>query len=353
MKIQKIEKSRLTPEVFESKVFGKTFADHMLICQYKDGKWGEPEIREFGNLSFSPATHAFHYGQACFEGMKAFKGENGEVYLFRPEKNFERINKSAERLGMVQIPEEVFLDGLKALIDVDRNWVPETYGTSLYIRPVLFSTEDVISARGSHEFLFAIICSYAPNYYNKPLRVKVADHYSRAANGGVGFAKAAGNYGASFYPTTLANEEGFDQIIWTDAATHQYFEEAGTMNIFVRIGDTLLTAPTSERILNGVTRDSLITLAKENGWNVEVRPVSVKEVYEAHKNGELKEVFGCGTAVVLNNFEAIGYPDEVLELPKLEDIDAWGPILKQQMNEIQYGKAEDPFGWRVLVEKKY
>lgn len=353
MKIQKVEKSRLTPSVFESNVFGKSFTDHMLICEYKNGKWGEPEIREFGKLSFSPATHAFHYGQACFEGMKAFKGENGDVYLFRPEKNFERINKSAERLGMVPIPEEVFMEGLKALIDVDRNWVPETYGTSLYIRPVFFSTEDVISARGSEEFIFAIICSFAPNYYNKPLRVKVADHYSRAANGGVGFAKAAGNYGASFYPTTLAKEEGFDQIIWTDAATHQYFEEAGTMNIFVRIGDTLLTAPTSERILNGVTRDSLITLAQKNGWNVEVRPVSVKEVYEAHKNGELKEVFGCGTAVVLNNFEAIGYPEEVLELPKLEEFEAFGPILKQQMNEIQYGKAEDPFGWRILVEKKY
>lgn len=351
MNIQKIEKTRLTPEVFESKSFGSTFADHMLICEYKEGNWGEPSIRPYGNISFSPAMHALHYGQACFEGMKAFKGENGDVYLFRPEKNFERINKSAERLGMPSIPKEVFIDGLKALVDIDRDWVPAKYGMSLYLRPVIFSTEEIISARGSENYIFAIITSVAPDYYNKPLRVKVADHYSRAANGGVGFAKAAGNYGASFYPTALAKEEGFDQVIWTDAATHTHLEEAGTMNVFVRINDTLITAPISDRILNGVTRNSLIQLAKINGWNVEERMIEVKEVYEASKNGTLKEVFGCGTAVVLNNFSAIGYVDKVMELPAIDE-NSWGAKLKKQMNEIQYGKVEDPLGWRVLVERK-
>lgn len=352
MKINKTTHSRFSPQVFDSKTFGVNFSDHMLVCEYQDGKWGEPEVKPYGKLAFSPATHAFHYGQACFEGMKAFKGEQGEVYLFRPEKNFERINKSAERLGMPTIPESVFLDGLHTLIDIDRQWVSPTRGTSLYLRPVLFSTEEIISARGSSKFMFAIITSHAPNYYNKPLRVKVADYYSRAANGGVGFAKAAGNYAASFLPTTLAVKEGFDQIIWTDAATHQYFEEAGTMNIFVRINDTLITAPISERILNGITRDSLIRLAKDNGWNIEERKISVKEVYGAHKDGSLKEVFGCGTAVVLNNFSAIGYPEETLELPDTNDFEAWGPVLKKQMNDIQYGSAKDPYNWRVLVEER-
>ncbi|MCT7904537.1 Branched-chain-amino-acid transaminase 1 [Candidatus Ornithobacterium hominis] len=351
MRIENIEKTRLTADVFEEKNFGSSFSDHMLVCEFKENEWQEPVIKPYGQINFTPAMHALHYGQACFEGMKAFKGENGDVFLFRPEKNFERINKSAERLAMPAIPKEIFLDGLKALIDLDRAWVPSKYGMSLYIRPVIFSTEEIISARGSNSFMFVILTSIAPDYYNKPLRVKVADHYSRAANGGVGYAKAAGNYGASFYPTGLAKEEGFDQVIWTDAATHSYFEEAGTMNIFVRIEDKLLTAPISDRILNGVTRDSLILLAEKNGMTVEQRPIEVSEVYEANQNGSLKEVFGCGTAVVLNNFSAIGYTDKVMELPEITE-ESWGPQLKKQMNEIQYGIADDPFGWRVLVERK-
>ena len=350
MYIEKVKNSRFTPESLEIKTFGNTFADHMLICEYKNDVWGEAKIIPYQNLNFSPATQAFHYGQACFEGMKAYKGEDGEVYMFRPEKNFERINNSAIRLNMPPVPKDVFMDGLKTLLDLDREWVPQKYGMSLYLRPFIFATEPMITARSSQEFMFCIITAVAPDYYAKPLRVKIANKYSRAANGGVGYAKAAGNYAASFYPTRLAREEGFDQVIWTDANTHEYIEEAGTMNVFVRINNTLITAPTSERILNGVTRRSIIELAQSNGWEVQERPVKVSEVEDAHKNGQLKEVFGCGTAVVLNNFSAIGYPTVTLDLPELSEEESWGRQLKKQLMDIQNNVCEDSFGWRMKVE---
>lgn len=352
MIIEKIKESRFTPEIFNIQGFGTAFADHMLVAEYKDGKWSEPVIKPYGKIEFTPAISVAHYGQGIFEGMKAYKNENGDVYLFRPEKNFERINKSAERLNMPQIPEDIFMEGLKALIDIDRQWVPSKYGMSLYIRPVMFATEEAITARSSNEYMFVILTAVAPNYYNKPLSVKIADVYSRAANGGVGFAKAAGNYAGSFYPTALAREEGYDQVIWTDDATHTYIEEAGTMNVFVRIGNKLLTAPTSERILNGVTRDSMIELAKHLGLDIEIRKITVEEIYNAHKSGELKEVFGVGTAVVVNNYNAIGYGDERLPLEDLSETESYGKMLKKHLVDIQMGINEDPFGWRVKVEEK-
>ena len=350
MIIEKIKDSRFTPEVFNINTFGTAFADHMLLCWYKDGKWGEPIIKPYGKLEFTPAISVSHYGQGIFEGMKAYKGKDDEVFLFRPEKNFERFNRSAVRLDMPQIPEEIFMDGLKALVDLDRDWVPAKYGMSLYLRPVMFATEEAITARSSNEYLFAILTAVAPNYYDKPLSVKIADRYSRAANGGVGFAKAAGNYAGSFYPTHMAREEGYDQVVWTDDATHTLIEEAGTMNVFVRIKDKLLTAPTSERILNGVTRDSVLKLAEKLGIEVEVRPITVEEVYQSHKKGDLKEVFGVGTAVVVNNYMAVGYANERLELADLPEDESYGKILKKNLVDLQMGINEDPFGWRVKVE---
>lgn len=352
MYIEKTKNSRLTPESLEITTFGNTFADHMLICEFKNNSWGEPKIIPFQNLSFSPAMQAIHYGQACFEGMKAYKDENNDVFMFRPEKNFERINKSAVRLNMPSIPEEVFMGGLQTLLDLDRDWVPNKYGMSLYIRPFIFATEPMITARSSEEFVFCIITAVAPDYYAKPLRVRIADKFSRSANGGVGYAKAAGNYAASFYPTRLAREEGFDQVIWTNAATHEFIEEAGTMNVFVRINDTLITAPISERILNGVTRSSIIELARHKGWEVEERPIKVSEMKAAHKDGSLKEVFGCGTAVVLNTFSAIGYSDETLDLKEMSIEESWGKQLKKHLMDIQNNREEDPFGWRLKVDKK-
>lgn len=351
MIIEKIKESRFTPEVFNIQTFGTEFSDHMLLCWYKDGKWGEPIIKPYGKLDFTPAISVGHYGQGIFEGMKAYKGSNGDVYLFRPEKNFERLNKSAVRLDMPELPEHIFMEGLKALVDLDRQWVPATHGMSLYLRPVMFATEEAITARSSNEYLFAILTAVAPNYYNKPLSVKIADRYSRAANGGVGFAKAAGNYAGSFYPTHLAREEGYDQVVWTDDATHTFIEEAGTMNVMIRIGDKLITAPTSERILDGVTRDSMLQLAAKLGIEVEVRKITVQEVYNAHKSGDLKEVFGVGTAVVVNNYVAVGYGDERLELPMLAAEESYGQILKKNLVDLQMGVSEDPFGWRVKVQE--
>src|SRR5690606_21468951 len=256
--------------------FGNTFIDHMIICEYEDGKWGDVKLVPYGPLPFSPAMMGVNYGQACFEGMKAYKDKDGEVFLFRPEKNFERINKSAARLAMPAITEEMFLGGLKALVDIDRDWIPQGEGNSLYIRPLIFATEEALKARISNKYMFAIVATPAKSYYSEPVSVLISDFYSRAANGGVGSAKAAGNYAASFYPTQLANDLGYEQVIWTDDATHEYFEESGTMNVFVRINDTIYTPPTSEKILDGITRNSFIQLAEKRGVELKVEPVSVK-----------------------------------------------------------------------------
>lgn len=351
MIIQKSTSPRISEFDPENFSFGNMFSDHMVICEYENGKWGEVKVMPYGPMPFTPAMMGVNYGQACFEGMKAYKDKDGQVFIFRPEKNFSRINKSASRLAMPEIPEEVFLDGLKALIDLDRDWVPYGEGNSLYIRPVIFATEEALKARISNKYMFAIVATPAKSYYADPVSVKISDYYSRAANGGVGFAKAAGNYAASFYPTQLANAEGYEQIIWTDDSTHEYFEESGTMNVFVRINDTIYTPPTSEKILDGVTRDSFIQLANKRGIELKVEPVSVKAVVEAHKNGTLKEVWGVGTAVVTTVFKAIGYQGEKLDLPKLTLEESFALTLQKDLVDIQTNVAEDPFGWRVLVEK--
>lgn len=352
MIIQKIENSKLPSFDPNNFTFGDTFIDHMVICEYEDGKWGDVKVVPYGPLNFTPAMMGVNYGQACFEGMKAYKDKDDQVFLFRPEKNFERINKSAKRLAMPEVTEEIFLEGLKTLVDIDRAWIPQGEGMSLYLRPLIFATEELLKARVSAKYLFAIVATPAKSYYTAPVSVKISDHYSRSANGGVGFAKAAGNYAASFYPTQLAIDEGYDQIIWTDDATHEYFEESGTMNVFVRINDTIHTPPTSEKILDGVTRDSFLQLAKKRGIEVKVQPVSVKEVIEAHKNGSLKEVWGVGTAVVTTQFEALGHEGEKLALPMLSDDESYAAILKKDLVDLQNNLTEDPFGWRVLVENQ-
>lgn len=351
MIIQKTSSSRLESFDQENYSFGDHFIDHMIICEYDNGKWGEAKLMPYGPLSFSPANMTFNYGQACFEGMKAYKDKDGQVFLFRPRKNFERINKSAKRLAMPEVPEEVFMKGLKVLMDVDRAWIPYGEGRSLYIRPLIFATEEGLKARVAQKYMFAIVASPAKSYYTAPVSVKISDYYSRSASGGVGFAKAAGNYAAAFYPTQMAIEEGYDQIIWTDDATHEYFEESGTMNVFVRINDTIYTPPTSEKILDGITRDSFIQLAKHKGLDIRVEPVAVKTVLEAQKNGTLKEIWGVGTAVVTSVFKAFGYKDQRFELPVLADEDSYALTLKKALVDIQTNQAEDPFGWRELVEK--
>ncbi len=353
MIIQKSDNLRVSSFDPENFTFGNTFVDHMVICEYENGKWGEPKIMPYGPLPFTPAMMGINYGQACFEGMKAYKDKDDQVFLFRPTKNFARINKSATRLAMPEVTEEMFLEGIKMLVDMERDWIPHGEGLSLYIRPLIFATEEILKARISEKYMFAVVATPAKSYYSEPVSVKIADYYSRSANGGVGSAKAAGNYAASFYPTKMAMEEGFDQIVWTDDSTHQYFEESGTMNVFVRINDTLYTPPTSEKILDGVTRDSFITLAESLKMDVRVEPISVEMVMEAQKNGTLKEMFGVGTAVVTTVFKSFGFQDKKYDLPVLSDDESFAITIKNKLTAIQTNKIEDEFGWRVLVEKGY
>lgn len=345
--IQKVSTSRIGEVDFSNLTFGSTFSDHMFECDYKDGTWQNPTIKPYGPLTISPAAKVFHYGQAVFEGMKAYKDEAGKVWLFRPEQNFLRINKSSVRLAMPEFPRDLFFEALTTLVKMDKEWVMPGLGNSLYIRPFVMGTQVGVGASSSTEYKFMIIMSPAQAYYTGDVRVEIAEHYSRSANGGVGFAKAAGNYGAQFYPTNLAREKGFQQVIWTDASKHEFLEEAGTMNVFFRVNDTLLTAPVSDRILDGVTRKSVIALAKRDGIAVEERPVSVSEIVEAAKNGSLKEIFGAGTAAVISPVSAFSYQETVYELNKQED--SFATRFKKELMDIQYNRSEDPFGWRYEV----
>ena len=348
MVIRPVQKSRIKSVDFDNLSFGTIFSDHMFVCDYADGAWGEPEIIPYAPIQLDPSASALHYGQAIFEGMKAYKDDHGEVWLFRPDQNIKRLNKSAERLAIPQFPEDLFLEGLHKLIDLDRDWVQSGVGNSLYIRPFMFASEACVQASPAKEYRIMIICAPVSSYYSSgEVRVKIADHFSRAPQGGTGYAKAAGNYAGQFYPTQLAIDEGYQQIIWTDAATHEYIEEAGTMNLFFYIGDKLITAPTSDSILDGVTRKSVLELAKDLGVQVETRQLSVSELVEASKNNTLKEIFGSGTAVVVLPIHGFGYKGEDFQLPKSED--SLALKLKSELTSIQYNRIDDPYGWRVSV----
>jgi branched-chain amino acid aminotransferase len=346
--IVKVLKSKIDSVDFDNLVFGNTFTDHMLICDFREGQWHKPVIKAYEPFMIDPSAKVFHYGQAIFEGMKAYKDENDDVWLFRPDQNLDRFNKSAVRMAMPEIPEEIFIGGLNEILRLEKDWVRKGKGNTLYIRPFMIAFGTGVVAAPSTQYRFMIILSPAKAYYSGEVKVIIAEHYSRAANGGIGAAKAAGNYSAQFYPQKLANEQGFQQIIWTDDATHTKLEEAGTMNVFFRINDTLLTAPVSERILDGVTRKSIIALAQRDGINVEERPVLVEELVNAAKNGTLKEVFGAGTAAVVNPIVGFSYKDVYYELPKIEN--SYAVQIKETLTNIQYKLADDTFGWTVKVE---
>lgn len=345
--IQKATASRIDETDFENLVFGVNFTDHMFECDFENGSWGTPTIKPYGNLSMSPAAKVFHYGQAVFEGMKAYKDENGEVFLFRPLDNLKRINISSKRLAIPEFPEDIFMEALHTLIDMDRDWVPKAEGSALYIRPFVIATENCVSAAPSNRYKFMIILSPVNAYYSGKLKVLIAENYSRAMDGGVGFAKAAGNYAAQFYPTNLAKEKGYQQVIWTDSVEHKYLEEAGTMNVFFRIGDTLVTAPTGDRILDGITRKSILKLAEHKKITSEVRPISVDEIIAGHEDGTLLEIFGSGTAAVISSVTAFSYKNKEYTLPEVTD--SYASLMKKELLDIQYNKTEDPFGWRKKV----
>lgn len=346
--ITKRTDSKIHQVDFNNLIFGTVFTDHMYYCDYKDGEWQQPQITPYQAMSFDPAARVFHYGQAVFEGMKAYKDDNGKVFLFRPDQNFKRINKSSARLAIPEFPESFFFEGLTELLKLDSAWIKSGIGNSLYIRPFVIATEPAISASPAKQYRFIIILSPAKAYYAGKVRVLFAEKYSRAADGGVGFAKAAGNYAAQFYPTSLAQQKGYQQVIWTDANTHEYLEEAGTMNVFFRVNDTLITAPTNDRILDGVTRKSLIQLCEDLGIKCEVRSVSVSEIKNAAKNGSLKEIFGAGTAAVISPVEAFEHAGDVFELPQIDN--SFGSLLKEAMLKIQHNLGEDKHGWRYEVK---
>ncbi|MCF6168519.1 branched-chain amino acid aminotransferase [Lutibacter sp.] len=346
--IEKAEKSKISEVDFNNLQFGHEFTDHMFECDFVDGEWQTPAIKPYQPILFDPSAKVFHYGQAVFEGMKAYKDDDDQIWLFRPDQNQERINISAERLAMPAFPKDLFFEGLTTLLKIDSEWIKKGEGNSLYIRPFIIATENGISASASNRYKFMIICSPVQAYYAGEVRVVIADKYSRSANGGVGYAKAAGNYAGSFYPAKLAREKGFQQVVWTDSCTHEYLEEAGVMNVFFRVNDTLLTAPTSDRILDGITRKSIIQFLESEGINIEVRPIKVTEIVEAARKGELLEMFGAGTAAVVSPILGFSHQGENFELPKVEN--SYASFIKKSITAIQQNKAEDKFGWRYKVK---
>lgn len=346
--IEKAKTSKIHEVDFDNLSFGSVYTDHMLVCDYKNGEWEAPKIVPYQPITLDPSAKIFHYGQSIFEGMKAYKDEDGKVFLFRPLENFKRLNKSAERLAIPQLPESFFMDGLHALIQLESDWIPTNAGSSLYIRPFIFASGTGFHASPANEYKFIIACAPSGSYFSGKVKVLIEETFSRAANGGVGYAKAGGNYAGQFYPTKLAADKGYQQVIWTDDNTHEFIEEAGAMNVFVRINDTLMTAPTNDRILDGITRKSILDIAKDEGIKTEVRKISVHELVEAAKNGSLKEMFGAGTAAVVSPISGFGYHGEDYELPELKD--SYASMLKKRITDIQYNRAEDKFGWRYPVQ---
>ncbi|MDX5421407.1 MAG: branched-chain amino acid aminotransferase [Hymenobacteraceae bacterium] len=341
---QCVTESRITQLDFDNIEFGKIFSDHMLVADYKEGSWQPPQILPYGNMSLSPATSALHYGQAIFEGMKAYKDANGDILLFRPLDNFRRLNISAERMCMPELPEDIFMHGLEQLLRLDAAWVPPTEGCALYIRPFMFATDDFIGVRPSSSYRFTIFSCPVGAYYGQPLKVAIEPKFVRSAEGGAGYAKAAGNYGAALLPARKMQEQGYHQLIWTDAREHKYIEESGTMNLMFVIDGKLITPPVSTTILAGITRDSVLQLAKDLGYTVEERKVSVDEIVEAHKAGKLQEAFGTGTAATIAQIATIHYNGTDYDLPAIEDREVSNRVATA-LDKIKTGQAPDPHNW--------
>lgn len=346
--IQRTEQSRIKEVDFSNIAFGKHYTDHMFVADFLDGQWTSPRVVPFDYLRMSPANATLHYGQTIFEGLKAYKGHNGETLVFRPEMNARRFNRSAIRMCMPEVPEEVFMSGLRELIKLDAAWVPDRPGTALYIRPFMFAADEYIGVKPSDTYKFMIFCSPVGAYYSKPVKVKIEKQYVRAAEGGTGAAKTGGNYAASLYPAKLAAQQGYDQIIWTDSKTHTYIEEAGTMNIMMVMDDVLVTPPTSGTILEGITRDSILTMARDWGVKVDVRRISVEEIIDAIRSGKLQEAFGAGTAATVAHIQAIGYEGTDYDLPPIEGRKFSNKVLRE-MDNIKHGRAEDKFGWIMKI----
>ena len=347
--INKTSASRLSQIDFSNLPFGRNFSDHMFTADYEDGEWKNLQIVPYGDIAINPAASALQYGQAIFEGIKAYKQKDGRISIFRPSKNYERFNISAERMVMPTVPEEIFMQGMSQLINLDKDWVPADEGQSLYLRPFMYATEPILGVHASETYKFIIITGPAGSYYSKPLKVKIETHFARAVEGGVGYAKTAGNYASSLYTTRQAQKEGFDQLIWTDAKDHIYIEESGTANVMFVINNVLITPSSRDTILDGVTRRSILELARSWGMPVEERRVTVTEVMEAIQNGTLQEAFAAGTAATIAHIAQIGYEGEIYTLPEPAEREFSNKVLKA-LNDIRYGVSPDEFGWNYIVE---
>ncbi|WP_343531210.1 branched-chain amino acid aminotransferase [Pedobacter sp.] len=348
IKVTKVEQTRLTVTDFSQLPFGKVFTDHMFLCDYQDGEWKNPRVVPYGPIPMSPAISALHYGQAIFEGIKAYRLPDGKISIFRADKNFLRFNKSAKRMAMAEVPEEIFMQGMATLINIDEKWVPAQEDYALYIRPVMYATDPYLGVKASDTYTFAILTTPTGKYYNKALRVKIETEFTRADDGGVGFAKTAGNYARSLYPFEVAKQEGFDQLIWTDAQTHEFIEEAGTANLMFVIDGKLITPAVRTTVLDGVTRDTIIQLAKADGVEVEERRLSVKEIIEGIESGRLTEAFAAGTAATVTHIGEINYQgkDYTLTDPATRTV---SNSIAKKLNDIKYGLAPDTFGWNWVI----
>ena len=354
IKIELTQTPKAKPAPGQKLGFGKIFTDHMFVMNYTEGKgWHDPRIEPFHNISLSPAAMVYHYGQEMFEGLKAYKGDDGQVYLFRPDMNAKRTNATNDRLVIPQLPVEDFVQAVSAVVDVDRDWIPTEPGTSLYIRPFIIATDEFLGVAPSKTYLFMVILSPSGAYYESglaPVGIWIEDEYVRAVRGGIGFAKTGGNYAASLIAQQKAHDAGYSQVLWLDGVERKYIEEVGAMNIFFKIAGKVVTPALSGSILPGITRDSTIQLCKDWGYEVEERKISAEELLQAQKNGTLEEVFGTGTAAVISPVGKLRYQDEVMTIANGET----GPLsmkLYETITGIQTGKLPDNRGWRVKVGK--
>jgi len=346
--IKKVNRSRLQEVDFDHLEFGKYISDHMLVCDFYEGEWQQPTIVPFANLSLRPDTLALHYGQTVFEGMKAFRMHDGRINIFRMDKHSDRFNRSLHRMCMPDVPGEIFTEGLKELIKLDREWVPSREESSLYIRPFMYASETRLGVKPSDEYRFIIFTSPVQSVFSKPIKVKVETEYIRAARGGTGFAKCGGNYGACFYPTQLAKQQGYDQVLWTTGENTRFIEESGMMNAVFVINNTLITAALSDSILDGVTRDSLLTLAQDMNLKTEERAISVDELKNAFNNHSITEAFGTGTAAVVAPIDTIGIDGKDYTLPAYTEKNVLN-ILKHKLNLLRTGLEADHYKWNTVI----
>lgn len=348
MKTTLTTQSRINQVDFNQLEFGKNISDHMLVAVFENGAWGDPEIMPFGDLSLSPAMLSLHYGQSVFEGMKAFRMADGKINIFRPLRHLERFNRSLERMCMPGLTKDLFLGGLEALISVDKSWVPTNEGASLYLRPFSFASESRLGVNIAKKYHFIILTSPAGLYQAKPYRLKVETHYARTVEGGTGFAKCSGNYGGAYYPTRAAVQEGYDQVLWTDGKEHQYVDEVGMMNVMFVIDGILTTPQLNTAILDGITRDSILTLAKDMGIKVEERRIKVSELESAFRAGKISEAFGTGTAAVVAPIATINIngEDHAVPVPQTDSIQN---RMKKLLMDIRLGVSPDKHGWNHII----